>query len=866
LPCSDSEEPGAELAISSDAAERSVERQASAPSTSIETRVVLADASSQTMVLQKRVVDKSGPNQRAVLALELWDPNSDRSGLVARLDVLRIIEIRQMTPATLPAQRLTDISFILTAHADAVLNLRPGRSSKELFHTLDATEGGRLTLHVSVAPCASLQSEARRFFNGLRLLARLPSNDWERLASDESSLDASVSGDMIDDRSAWSSRECTGTQRSKNKPKQHSGTLKVDLSQMLREEFGPSSAASRQEKRPTPRQELPIEKQEILFNACHVRAAVVLEAARARGWTIVTSPDKAASCNVHWVDDGSSKDWLPGVMPWMRVNHFPGTCRVLGRKCRLARTMSRMQMLFPDEYSFVPRTWILPEDFPELAARVAKHHEEKKGTYIVKPDGLSQGRGIFLTDDLERIRKCSEECHEKNEGFVVQKYIANPMLLNGLKFDMRIYLLVVGGSRGVGDDMRLFLFRDGLVRLCSTEYETPTPETFDQVHMHITNYELNRKSTAFKNATCTGEESGSGNKRSMAWLLGHIASQYGQEERQRVWSDVVSICVKTVLASQPTLDAEYDACFTKDRTSGGMGCRSFEILGFDIMLDARRKAYLLEVNHLPSLSCHSPLDHDIKRRLIDQTLDLTCGSIDAHVTNKSTYERLVSANNMMAAPSGSALLDLPSYKDFDRVFPAGDGSSDELATMAMTISEKVRFVFGSVMSARPRGISPPPLGSYAAERRASSPPPLQSQVPLRRGRANSRPRSATSEVSLVSTIGSKMGARQRSTERSSGRNSRLVRSSSVPGLANNMVSDKDSSRSITPRLSNTSVSLAAGGTTTRKDGRRGSAWSLAGTRGLTKSDSTGRINGKASVSSSSLRQSVARASIKQFAK
>lgn len=153
-------------------------------------------------------------------------------------------------------------------------------------------------------------------------------------------------------------------------------------------------------------------------------------------------------------------------------------------------------MIFPDEYSFVPRTWVLPDDFPDLATREMKDGDAKV-TYIAKPDGGSQGKGIFLTDSFERLRKCSEQCRETGDAFVVQRYIAKPMLLDGLKFDLRIYLLVVG----VGEDMKLFIFRDGLVRLCTKEYQTPSPETFDQVHMHITNCAVNMNTDSFKNPT-----------------------------------------------------------------------------------------------------------------------------------------------------------------------------------------------------------------------------------------------------------------------------------------------------------------------------------------------------------------------------
>ena len=48
------------------------------------------------------------------------------------------------------------------------------------------------------------------------------------------------------------------------------------------------------------------------------------------------------------------------------------------------------------------------------------------------------------------------------------------------------------------------------------------------------------------------------------------------------------------------------------------GSRCFEVLGLDIMVDKNFKPWLIEVNHLPSFGTDSPLDQDIKERLMDQ--------------------------------------------------------------------------------------------------------------------------------------------------------------------------------------------------------------------------------------------------------
>ena len=54
---------------------------------------------------------------------------------------------------------------------------------------------------------------------------------------------------------------------------------------------------------------------------------------------------------------------------------------------------------------------------------------------------------------------------------VVQRYLSKPYLIEGLKFDLRIYVLVAGV-----DPLRLFIFRDGLARFATENYVAPNKE------------------------------------------------------------------------------------------------------------------------------------------------------------------------------------------------------------------------------------------------------------------------------------------------------------------------------------------------------------------------------------------------------
>ena len=136
----------------------------------------------------------------------------------------------------------------------------------------------------------------------------------------------------------------------------------------------------------------------------------------------------------------------------------------------------KMYKMHPNDYKFFPKTWVLPNDFPDLLRHFKQHEGD---TYIVKPAMLSQGKGIFLT-------KSSDEINPRHNS-VVQEYLENPFLVDNLKFDIRLYVFVTSV-----DPLRVYLFDDGLVRFATEEYQKPTNENMKNTYIHLTNYSVNK--------------------------------------------------------------------------------------------------------------------------------------------------------------------------------------------------------------------------------------------------------------------------------------------------------------------------------------------------------------------------------------
>lgn len=88
-----------------------------------------------------------------------------------------------------------------------------------------------------------------------------------------------------------------------------------------------------------------------------------------------------------------------------------------------------------------------------------------------------------------------------------------PFLIDSLKFDMRIYVLLYGV-----DPLRIFIFREGLARFATEVYSAPLKGNMDNLFMHLTNYAINKQSDHFEKNE-DEEATDTGHKRSVSSVL-----------------------------------------------------------------------------------------------------------------------------------------------------------------------------------------------------------------------------------------------------------------------------------------------------------------------------------------------------------
>uniref|UniRef100_H2ZK35 TTL13 polyglutamylase n=1 Tax=Ciona savignyi TaxID=51511 RepID=H2ZK35_CIOSA len=296
---------------------------------------------------------------------------------------------------------------------------------------------------------------------------------------------------------------------------------------------------------------------------------------------------------IFWTDYSVSLERVMEMKRFQKINHFPGMNEIC-RKDFLARNMNRLHKLFPKEYSCFPKTWCFPADYSDFQAYC---RTKKNKTFICKPESGCQGKGIFLTKNPKDIKP--------GEHMICQQYLNKCLTIDGFKFDFRIYVLVTSC-----DPLRIFMYEEGLGRFATKKYQEPNNHNLEEVCMHLTNYAINKNSDDF----VRDDESGS--KRKLAtvcqWLTDH-----GYDVK-KMWDNIEDVIIKTLISAHPILKHNYRTCFPNHLR--GSAC--FEILGFDVMLDKKLKAWLLEVNHSPSFHTDAKLDKDVKEGLLLDTFNL----------------------------------------------------------------------------------------------------------------------------------------------------------------------------------------------------------------------------------------------------
>ncbi|XP_069701268.1 probable tubulin polyglutamylase TTLL9 isoform X2 [Periplaneta americana] len=345
-------------------------------------------------------------------------------------------------------------------------------------------------------------------------------------------------------------------------------------------------------------------------------STTILDVLRDRGWWQVGEDDD--NWDLFWCEVTQLKATLDNLRlnTHQRVPHFRNHYE-LTRKNLLARNLKRLKRLYIREGRLddvelcdcMPLTYELPNEYLMFVEEYRKH---PGATWIVKPALGSQGRGIFLFQRLKDLIdwRSSKETHASGsappapgagplEGeqtqpdtYVVQRYIEKPYLLAGRKFDIRFYVLVTSFL-----PLKVWLAREGFARLSGYQFSL---NTLSDNRIHVTNMAVQLRS--MQKGSCPKDY-----KRSLRHLREFLTAQHGAEVVESLVQRIANIVLTSLHSVQQVI--------MQDR-------HCFELYGYDILLDADLRPWLLEVNASPSLSATDSEDYLLKYNLVADLLNI----------------------------------------------------------------------------------------------------------------------------------------------------------------------------------------------------------------------------------------------------
>eukprot|EP00941_MAST-03F_sp_MAST-3F-sp1_P001469 g1469.t1 len=272
------------------------------------------------------------------------------------------------------------------------------------------------------------------------------------------------------------------------------------------------------------------------------------------------------------------------------INHFPNHYE-LTRKDLMVKNLKRHRKEIvrekgehaAGEVDFLPVTYMLPADYSLF---IEEFRRCPNAWWIMKPANAAQGRGIFIINKLTQMKKWSTSKF-KDMSYVVSRYIHNPFLIGGRKFDLRIYTLVTSYR-----PLKVYVHKEGFARFCNAKY-VYNSNGIDNMYVHLTNVAIQKHNDDYNRAH--------GGKWSMANLRIYIEGTRGVDAANKLFSDIQLIILHSLKSVQNVMINDKHC---------------FECYGYDVIIDDKLKPWLVEVNASPSLTSTTYSDRVMKQTII----------------------------------------------------------------------------------------------------------------------------------------------------------------------------------------------------------------------------------------------------------
>lgn len=263
-----------------------------------------------------------------------------------------------------------------------------------------------------------------------------------------------------------------------------------------------------------------------------------------------------------------------------RICKFPGTETALYK--------TNFSAAFKDK-PWYPTTYIFPREAGDFLKELRSLGDSRDNYWIAKPKNEYGGTGIrvYRGTDPDLAKLVRDNGGQKS---VVQRYLADPLLIGGYKFHMRIHLLIASM-----DPLEAYVQENGQCLFATMPYTLSSKTLGGNFNppVHVTNMGLNATPANKENYFRTKPMIGKGQQCRMRELHAYLAEHHPSFDKKELWSQILQIAAETTRYISRAPSVRQHGKLVPDR--------HFETFGMDLMLDKNLKVYMCETNTDPGL-------------------------------------------------------------------------------------------------------------------------------------------------------------------------------------------------------------------------------------------------------------------------